>query len=75
MNRELATLRRMLNVARLWKVIPAVPVIKLLPGERGHERVLNHVEESQYLGAAPLLLRQFATIMLDTGMRPKKSAG
>jgi integrase len=71
-NRDLATLRRMLNLARLWKVIPAVPIIKLLPGERSHERVLNHAEESQYLGAAPLLLRQFATIMLDTGMRPEE---
>jgi integrase len=71
-NRDLATVRRMLNLARLWKVIPAVPIIKLLPGERGHERVLSHREESQYLGAAPLLLRQFATVMLDTGMRPEE---
>jgi integrase len=71
-NRDLATLRRMLNVARLWKVILAAPLIKLLPGERSHERVLTHTEESQYLGAAPLLLRQFATIMLDTGMRPEE---
>ena len=71
-NRDLATLRRMLNVARLWKVIPAVPIIRLLPGERGHERVLTHVEEFSYLSAAPLLLRQFATIMLDTGMRPEE---
>ncbi len=71
-NRDLATLRRMLNVARLWKVIPAVPIIRLLPGERGHERVLTHKEEDIYLNAAPLLLRQFATIMLDTGMRPEE---
>jgi integrase len=71
-NRDLATLRRMLNVARLWKVILVVPVIKLLPGERGHERVLSHTEEAQYLIVAPLLLRQFATIMLDAGMRPEE---
>jgi integrase len=62
----------LLNVARLWKVIPAAPVVKLLPGERSHERVLTHSEESKYLGAAPLSLRQFATIMLDTGMRPEE---
>src|SRR5262249_22814122 len=55
-----------------WKVIVAVPVIRLLPGEETHERVLSHSEESQYLAAAPLLLRQFATIMLDTGMRPEE---
>jgi integrase len=71
-NRDLATLRRVLNLARLWKVIPSVPVIKLLPGERGHERVLTHKEEIEYLSASPLLLRQFATIMLDTGMRPEE---
>src|SRR5262249_23418258 len=46
--------------------------IKLLLGERAYERVLSHSEESQYLAAAPLLLRQFATIMLDTGMRPEE---
>jgi integrase len=61
----------MLNVARLWKLIPAVPIIKLLPGERTHERVITHGEESEYLGAAPLLLRQFATVMLDTAMCPE----
>src|SRR5262249_34995777 len=66
-NRDLATLRRVLNLARLWRVIPSVPIIKLLPGERGHERVLTHAEESQYLAVAPLLLRQFSTVMLDTG--------
>lgn len=71
-NRELATLRRILNVARQWKEISAVPIIKLLPGEQTHERVLTHAEESLYLGAAPLLLRQFATVMLDTGCRPEE---
>jgi integrase len=71
-NRDLATLRRMLNVARLWKVIPSLPVIRLLPGERTHERVLSHKEEDQYLNAVPLLLRQFATLMIDTGMRPEE---
>jgi integrase len=71
-NRDLATLRRVLNVARLWKVIPSVPVIRLLPGERCHERVLTHREEELYLSGAPTLLREFATIMLDTGMRPEE---
>jgi integrase len=71
-NRDLATLRRVLNLARLWKVIPAVPIIKLLPGERSHERVLTHKEESEYLAIAPLMLRQFASVMLDSGMRPEE---
>ena len=63
-NRGLATLRRMLNIARLWKVVPSVPIIKLLPGERGHERVISHAEESRYLSAAPLQSRQVATVMI-----------
>jgi integrase len=62
----------MLNVARLWKVIPAVPIIRLIPGEKGHERVINHVEEGLYLTACPLTLRQIATVMIDTGMRPEE---
>jgi integrase len=71
-NRDLAALRRILNVARTWKLITAVPIIRLLPGEKNHERVLSHTEESLYLAKAPLLLRQFATVMLDTGMRPEE---
>ena len=34
--------------------------------------MVTHAEESQYLTAAPLLLREFATVMLDTGMRPEE---
>jgi len=71
-NRDLATLRRLLHVARQWKAIEVVPVIRVLPGEKSHERVLSHVEEDRYLNAAPLLLREFASIMLDTGMRPEE---
>src|SRR5262249_27800647 len=41
-NRDLATLRRLLNVARQWKSIETVPVIRLLSGEHGHERVITH---------------------------------
>jgi integrase len=59
-------------VAREWKVIDAVPVIRLLSGEKTHERVLTHAEEDAYLREAPLLLRQFATVMLDTGRRPEE---
>ena|SRR5438105_12114572 len=68
----LAALRRVLNVARLWKLITVVPSIRLLPGEKNHERVLSHTEEDLYLAKAPLLLREFATVMLDTGMRPEE---
>jgi len=33
---------------------------------------VNHAEEDLYLAKAPLLLRQFATVMVDTGMRPEE---
>lgn len=71
-NRDLATLRRVLHVARQWKLIPSVPTIRLLPGERTFERVIGHDEENLYLSAAPPLLRDFATIAIDTGMRPEE---
>ena len=71
-NRELAALRRVLRVAREWKVIPSVPVIHLLPGESFSERVLSHAEEEAYLDDAPPKLREFATIAIDTGMRQEE---
>ena len=71
-NRDLATLRRILNVAREWKVIIIPPKIRLLPGEKTHDRVLSHEEENAYLQAAAPLLRDFAVIALDTGMRPEE---
>lgn len=69
-NRELATLRRMLNLAADWKLIQAAPRIKLLPGERQCERILSPAEEETYLALAPPLLREFDTVMLETSARP-----
>ena len=68
-NRELATLRRLLRLAQEWKVIDRVPRIRLLRGERTREFVLSHQQERQYLGAAPPLLRDVALLLLDTGLR------
>ncbi len=41
-NRELATLRRLLRLAQEWKVLDRVPRIRLLRGERNREFVLSH---------------------------------
>ena len=71
-NRELAVLRRMLRIAREWELLAVVPVFHLLPGEKQSERILSHTEEDLYLTGAPLRLRQFATMALDTGMRPEE---
>ncbi len=69
MNRELATLRRALRVAQTSGVIERVPEIALLPGERGREFVLTHVQEQIYLELASQPLKDVASLMLDTGLR------
>src|SRR5229473_5057328 len=45
LNRELATLRRMLRLAHEWKLIERVPRIRLLRGERVRDFVLSHENE------------------------------
>lgn len=52
-NRELATLRRLLRLSHEWKMIDRVPRIRLLRGETVREFVLGHEQEDQYLVEAP----------------------
>jgi integrase len=68
-NRELATLRRLLRMAHEWKVINRVPRIRLLRGERSREFVLSHAQERNYLEFAPQPLKDAALLMIDTGLR------
>jgi integrase len=68
-NRELATLRRMLRLAHEWRFIERVPKIRLLRGERNREFVLNVLQEDLYLSACPHPLADVATLLLDTGLR------
>ncbi len=68
-NREQATLRRLLRLAHEWKVINRVPRIRMLPGERMREFVLSHAAEHLYLELAPQPLRDVAILILDTGLR------
>jgi integrase len=52
-NRDLATLRRMLRLAEEWgRVTTLLPRVKLLGGEKQRERVLSPAEEAAYLTAA-----------------------
>ncbi|MGA2184762.1 MAG: site-specific integrase [Bryobacteraceae bacterium] len=74
-NRELATLRRLLRMAQEWKVLDRVPRIRLLRGERNREFVLNHRLEPAYLEAAPQPLRDVAVLILETGVRPGEAVG
>jgi integrase len=68
-NRELATLRRILHVAHEWKLIKAVPKVKLLPGEQSRDFVLDHATEQRYLAVCPPLLHDVAVVLLDSGLR------
>ena len=72
-NRELQVLRRMFTLAQEWTVVDKVlPKVNMLPGERHRDRVISDDEESAYLNAAPELLRQVATVLVDTAMRPEE---
>ena len=68
-NRELATLRRLMRMAQEWKIIDRVPRIRLLGGERCREFVLGHEQEPNYLDACPQPLRDIAVLMIDSGLR------
>jgi integrase len=73
-NRELATLRRLLRLAQEWKVLDRVPRIRLLRGEHNREFVLSHRLEPKYLETAPQPLRDVASLILETGVRPGEAA-
>ena len=74
-NRELATLRRLLRLAQEWKILDRLPRIRLLRGERNREFVLTHGLEPKYLQAAPQPLRDVAILILETGVRPGEAVG
>jgi len=74
-NRELATLRRLLRLAHEWKLIGRVPRIRLFRGEQNREFVLSYAQEELYLHMAPQPLRDVAMLILDTGSRPGEASG
>ena len=68
-NRELATLRRLLRLAHEWKVIQWVPRVRMLRGEKCREFVLGHPQEQAYLSVCPSPLCDVALMLIDTGLR------
>ncbi len=68
-NRELATIRRLLNMAHGLGLIDRVPKVQLLPGERVREFNMTRKAESIYLAASPEPLADVAAFLLDTGFR------
>lgn len=68
-NRQLATLRRLLRMAYRHKLVARVPHIRLLAGEKPREFVLSREQEAQYLAHAVQPLRDIAALCLDCGLR------
>ncbi|HKW87408.1 MAG TPA: site-specific integrase [Candidatus Acidoferrales bacterium] len=73
-NRDLAALRFILNFAMRQDYIARNPVIgvQFLTEGPGSMRIVSHEEQQKYLAAANSLLRDVATIMVETGMRPEE---
>jgi integrase len=73
-NRDLAAFRFMLNFAVRTGHLRDNPFkgVKLLPENPPPMRIISRDEEERYLKQAPPLLRDIATLILDTGMRPNE---
>ena len=71
-NSRLRVLRRILHLAEEWGELEHAPKFKLEPGERHRELVLPPAEEAKYLAAAPSLVADIATVLVDSGMRPEE---
>lgn len=75
-NRELATLRRALHLAKEWRLIRATPKVKLLKNEPQRDFVLSREQETAYLAACETfpILKDVATLLIDTGLRVTEAA-
>jgi len=73
-NRDLAALRLILNFSVKQGYLERNPFkgVKMLQEGPGMMRIVSHEEEALYLYKANPLLRDIATLMLQTGMRPKE---
>ena len=74
MNRELACLKALFNFAIKADVIAKNPVtkVKFLAEDNQQNRVLSYKEQKSYLDNATTTLRDIATLILETGMRPEE---
>jgi len=72
-NHELRCVRRLLHLGVEWGRIESAVSIKLLHGEQHREFVLSPEEEARYLASAPSLLSDFASVLVDSGMRPEEA--
>jgi len=74
-NRELDALRQIFNLAVKHKLVCENPVkqVRFLREDNEQMRVVSYEEEARYLAAAILRLREIATLMLNTGVRPDEA--
>jgi integrase len=73
-NRDLAALRLILNLAVREGYLMRNPVsqVRFLCEGPGSMRIVSHEEQRQYMKAANPLVRDVATIIVETGMRPEE---
>jgi integrase len=71
--RFLPQLQRRCGASRLGYIARnPVTGVRFLPEPPGSMRIISHDEQLKYLKAASHLLRDVATLMLETGMRPEE---
>jgi integrase len=73
-NRELACLKALFNFVIKADVLAKNPVsrIKFLAENNQQTRVLSYAEQQKYLSKASPVLRDIATLIVETGMRPEE---
>jgi integrase len=79
-NHSLRTLRKVLYIAKEWKLVRDVPKIKMLPGEHQREAVIDEItldRMTRYIRAAyPTSLMHYLLVFLvDTGLRISEACG
>lgn len=73
-NRELAALRAVFNLALKHSLVKSNPVrgLRFFCEDNEQTRVVSFAEEARYLAAAEMRLREVAVLILNTGMRPEE---
>ena len=70
-NRELACMKTMFNLAKKWKIVYENPVteVKFLAEQKFEMQILNKEKADKLIDAAPDYLKPIIIIALNTGMR------
>lgn len=74
-NRNLTVLRAVLNAAKYWEWLDAVPIIKLIPEPEKPIRYLTSIEVERLLNELPSHLKAMAIFSLAAGLRHGNTVG